>query len=137
MNESPLRLTTTRAYSVAMEAVVEALSGQPSPPKLPIVDEIGIFKNEAGRWCGYIHGTAEDAAHFDIPQFISGTLPDQMGEIPCTLVLPDREIPCTIIQWKPEDKSDRWNYRALIVANDDVEGRNDAVRCFNERASCL
>lgn len=109
-----LRLTTTEAFSVVMEALTTPT------PHLPVVDEIGIFTNKAGRWSGYIHGTAQDEAGFDIPSFISGTLPDASGEFAATLVLPDKEIACTIVQWKP--RSGHWNYRALICASDDTTG---------------
>ncbi len=107
-------------------------------PHPPIIDEIGIFKNEAGAWSGYIHGTAEHEAGFDIPEFISGILPDYTGEIPCVLVLPGKEIQCTMIQWKPaESEREHWKYRALICANDDRKGLDYAIRCFNERKSNL
>ena len=125
-----LRLTTTEAFSVVMEAFDKHPTAH-----IPVIDEIGLFHNEAGSWSGYIHGKAEEAAKFDIPHFISGTLPNYMGEIPCILVLPNKEIPCTIIQWPGNNKP--WKWRALIVANDDVEGRNYAVQCFNERKEDL
>jgi len=129
-----LRLTTTEAFSVVCEACVTAMAGEKFT-HTPVVDEIGVFKNEAGRWSGYIHGRAERLAGFDIPDFISGTLPDRMGEFPCTLVLPDKEIPCLLIQWPGDGQP--WKWRALIVAEDDLDGRNYAVRCFNERKTKL
>lgn len=121
-----IRFTTTESYSLVMDAF------SPSA-HIPIVDEIGIFENRAGSWSGYIHGNAETLAGFDIPEFISGILPDEEGEFPAKLVLPDREVDCIIIQWRP-NKS-HWKYRALICSVDDIpaiiDARNKAERFAN------
>ena len=128
---SKLRLTTCEPFSVVLEAVCNAPT-----PHTSIVDEIGVFQNKAGKWSGYIHGQAERLAGFDIPRFISGTLPDEEGEIPCVLVLPSGEHECRLVQWR--DKEGRmWRYRALICLVDDRAGLEYARKCAQRKATSL
>jgi hypothetical protein len=123
-----LRLTTTEAYSLILDSI------QPRP-KTPVVEEIGVFVNKAGRWCGYLHGRIQDVAGFDLPHFITGELPDREGEIPCVVALPQGDFPCTLVQWQPKD--DFWKYRALICMDSDEESLKYAREQARNKANSI
>lgn len=132
-----LELTTTEAYSL----ILEAFTQQPRT-RLPNCNRIGIFKNEAGNWSGYIHGIAQDLAGFDIPQFISGTLLPEEGEFPALLWINDQvNVRCLLIQWKPKksypDEPFTYDYRALIVSIEDKEGLEYARECASKKENRL
>lgn len=79
----------------------------------------------------YIHGTAQDAAGYDIPNFRAGVIDLSLDEQPCTLILDDaRCLNCTLHIWRTQETGYGCSF---IVANDDEESAAYARKCRAEK----
>ena len=78
----------------------------------------------------YMHGELQEKAGYDIFAFV-GECPKAVGVYPVKVLKFD--VDATLYLWKDNSQQ----VHGLVVENSDTESVQYAVKCYNDRVSCL